>query len=75
MQYSLIYFPPPDAPVGDFDVGENICDRELVLLALRRLAFVWGERSDVDQSCYALILELCCSSFYDNSDYVRFATA
>ena len=36
-------------------MGENTCDRELVLLALRRLAFVWGERSDADQSCYALI--------------------
>ena len=39
----------PDAPVCDFDVGEHVCGRKLVLLALRGLVGVRGECGDVDQ--------------------------
>jgi hypothetical protein len=45
----------PDAPVRDFDVGENVCDGELVLLALRRLVSVRREGGDVDQPGNAVI--------------------
>jgi hypothetical protein len=45
----------PDTPVSDFDVREDIGDRELVLLALRRLALVGGERRDVDQPGDAVV--------------------
>jgi hypothetical protein len=41
--------------VREFDVGEDVRGRELVLLALRRLGFVRGERSDVDQPGNAVI--------------------
>ncbi|MEY2462276.1 MAG: hypothetical protein QOH64_414 [Acidimicrobiaceae bacterium] len=45
----------PDMAVREFDVGEDVRGRELVLLALRRLGFVRGERSDVDQPGNAVI--------------------
>jgi len=44
----------PDSPVGNVDVGEDVGDGELVLLALRRLAVVRGECGDIDQSGNAL---------------------
>ena len=45
----------PDASVGDLDVGEDVRDRELVLLALRGLVGVRGQRGDVDQPGDAVV--------------------
>src|SRR5882724_9114128 len=42
-------------PVRDFDVREDVCSGELILLALRRLALVRGEGGDVDQPGDAVI--------------------
>jgi hypothetical protein len=35
--------------------GEDVCGRELFLLALRHLVLVWGERGDVDQPGNAFV--------------------
>jgi hypothetical protein len=39
----------PDPPAVGLDVGEDVADRELVLLALRGLVLVRRERGDIDQ--------------------------
>jgi hypothetical protein len=46
---SAVVFIERPARLCDIDVREDVGDRELVLLALRRLALVGGERGDVDQ--------------------------
>ena len=45
----------PDAPVGDLDVGEDVCDGKLLLQALRGLVLVRGEGRDVDQPGDAVV--------------------
>jgi hypothetical protein len=39
----------PEAPIRHFDVGKDVCERELGLLTLRRLVGVRRECSDVDE--------------------------
>ena len=51
----------PDAPVCDFDMGENVCGRKLAYLTLRGLAGVRRECSDVDQSSNSLICSRGCN--------------
>jgi len=45
----------PGSTVGDFDVGENICSGELVLLTLRRFVGIRGKCGDIDQPDDAVI--------------------
>ena len=51
--------PHPDAPVRDFDVLEHVCDRKLLLLALRCLACIVRKRRDVDEPDDAVIRTRC----------------
>src|SRR5882762_7589572 len=45
----------PDASVHDFDVGEDVCLREVSLLCLRCLIGVRSERADVNQPGNAIV--------------------
>src|SRR5271169_6626704 len=45
----------PDTSIHDFDVGEDVCLREVRLLCLRCLIGVWSERTDVNQPGNAIV--------------------
>jgi hypothetical protein len=61
--------PHPDATISDFDVGKDVRDRELALLALRRLVRVGRQRRDIDEPGHAGIGAGC----RDESAAIRMA--
>src|SRR5713101_7968447 len=50
----------PDTSIHDFDVGEDVCLREVRLLCLRCLIGVWSERADVNQPGNAIVDSGAC---------------
>src|SRR5258706_11674470 len=50
----------PDTSIHDFDMGEDLCLREVSLLCLRCLIGVRSERADVNQSGNAIVDSGAC---------------